>query len=154
MLRGSVLEWICVPESCLDHLVGAPCDGGRKWLNGDSHSQTWKKADHSFFLENGCCCIHDVFVFYLIVCCYEQHLSWLGNQRGTFGWFDEFLCALGHFLTDWSFLAWAIETSLCIKSCLDDIKRRGGYWGQSTCDSTAQIIIKMVIAFFNLEQFL
>lgn len=147
-----MLVIICMIKTWLYYLISSPSNSWRKWLNGDSHFQAGKKSHNSFFFKYCCSCIKNVVIFNLEIRCNEWHLCWLCYEVRVFIWFwFQLLSCLSHLVTEWSFIARSIQTSLSIESCLNDIKRSCWNWGQSSCNTTTKIIIEMVIAFFDVE---
>lgn len=150
--KWSMFKSFGMAKSWLDYLICSPGDGRWEWLDSDSHSKAWKESKNSFFFENSCCCIQNIMILNFIIGCHKWHLSWLSNEMRILGyfWFKLLWCFTDSF-AKCSFIAWPVQTSLCIKSCLDDIKRICWNWCQSSCNTTTKIIFPMIISLLYIK---
>lgn len=139
--KWSMFKSFGMTKSWFDNLICSPGNGRREWLDSDSHSKAWKESKYSFFFKDCCCCIQNIMILNFIIRCHKGHLSWLCNEMRVlcYFWF-ELLCCFTDFLTKCSFITWPVQTSLCIKPCLYDIKRIGWDRCQSSCNTTTKII--------------
>lgn len=148
-----MLESLGMAQARFHHLISSPGNGWWEWLNRNSHSETRKEPNDSLFLKNWCCCIQKIMILNFIIGRYKWHLSRLCDKLWAFSRFSlQLLSCFAHPLTIRSLITWPVQTYLRIKPCLDYIEGRRWNWGQTTCNTTTQIIIEMTVALLDIEK--